>query len=81
LKLHTVCCRVRRKRHRLASNGSPENTDRGFETPVTLRPQPAMPKAIFIPGCGLKKAMWNSIESDAAVGELNAQSVSPRHFR
>jgi hypothetical protein len=29
----------------------------GFEIPVTLRPQPATPKAIFIPSCASQKAM------------------------
>ena len=32
--------------------------------------------------CGLKEAMRNSIESDAAVGHrLPPTSISPRHFR
>src|SRR5215475_14513370 len=37
---------------------------RGFETPVTLRSRPATPTPIFIPCCGLEKAMCNSLESD-----------------
>src|SRR5262249_21428957 len=40
---------------------------RGFENPVTLRSRPATPTPIFIPCCGLEKAMCNSIRSDPAV--------------
>src|SRR5262249_21867808 len=34
--------------------------------PVTLRFRPATPTPIFIPCCGLEKAMCNSLESDPA---------------
>src|SRR5215471_10620999 len=55
---------------------------RGFENPVTLRSRPATPTPIFIPCCGLEKAMCNSIRSDPAVKippPLN--NHSPGHSR
>ena len=39
---------------------------RGFEIPVMLRSRPATPTPIFIPCCGLEKAMCNSIENAPA---------------
>ena len=49
---------------------------------MTLPPSTGGAQPIFIPGCGLEKGMWNSIEvTRRSTYSFHLKLISPRHVR